>query len=155
MDVGTDRTLRITSVTVHLHHVTVPRDYSSVRAETAQADARIAYADLSQTLGVNVHDDGNGRLAATQSVTIAGRRFSAAVSAVVHASSENGITFGDPKVSANGVSVPDAVSRAVATAFSKVISLSGLPFGVRVDGVEVTPAALVLRLSGRNLVYSR
>lgn len=155
VDVGNGRSLRIASVTVRLHHVTVPNDYSSVRAETADADARIAYGDLSRTLGVTVRDGDNGRLVAKPSVTFAGQTFTGTVSAVVHASSDDGISFGDPKVSAGGVSLPGPAVRALAAVFEKSISLQGLPFGVRVGGVDVTSSGVVLHLSGRNLVYSR
>jgi hypothetical protein len=155
IDVGDQRTLRIAAVTVQLHDVTIPRDASSVRAKTAQAAGRITYADLSKTLGVAVHDGGNGRLAANPSVTVAGHTFHGEVSAVVHASPQNGITFDDPKVSAGGATLPDAVSNTLAAVFSKAISLAGLPFNITVTGVDVTPTGLVLHLAGRNLLYTR
>lgn len=155
VEVGNARTLRIAEVTVHLHHVTVPHDYSSVRADAAVADARIADDDLSRTLGFAVRGDGNGRLQATPSVTIAGQRFSGSVTAVVHASSRGGITFSDVQVSAAGLAVPAVVSRALGAVFDTTVSLAGLPFDVQVDGVDVTGAGVVLRLSGRDLVYYR
>lgn len=155
VDVGAGRSLRISSVTVHLHHVTVPRDYSSVRAETATADARIAYSDLSGTLGVPVRAGSDGRLVAEPSVTIAGRTVHGTVSAVVHASSGRGITFTQARVSALGETLPSAASDALAAVFGKVISLQGLPFNVEVTGADVTATGLVLHLAGQNLVYSR
>jgi LmeA-like phospholipid-binding len=156
IDVGTsDRTLRIASVTVHLHDVTIPRDVSVVRAKTAQADGRITYADLSKTLGVAVRNGGNGRLVANPTVTVAGQTFHGQVSAVLHATSDNGITFGDPKVSAGSVSLPDPVTTALAAVFSKTISLAGLPFNIKVTGADVTTTGLVLHLSGSNLIYRR
>lgn len=155
IDVGSGPTLRIDAVIVHLHGVTAPSNYSSVRADTAVADARIAYADLSHTLGVPVTDGGNGRLVATPSATFAGHTFSARVTAVVHASSDKGITFADPTVSAAGLNLPDIVTQTLATVFQTVISLKRLPFGVRVDSTDVTPTGVVLRMSGHNLVYSR
>lgn len=155
VQVGNQRTLRIAGVTVHLHHVTVPKNYASIRADTAVAEARIDYGDLSDTLGFTVRDGGNGRLVTTPSVTIAGQRFSGTVSAIVHASSGGGITFADVTVSAAGLAVPGPVDQALGAVFDTGVSLAGLPFRVRVDGVDVTSAGLVLRLSGRDLVYSR
>jgi hypothetical protein len=135
--------------------VTIPRDASVVRAKTAQADARIDYSDLSQTLGVTVRDGGNGRLVADPTVTVAGQSFHGEVSARVNATSGAGITFVDPRVSAGGATLPDAVSQALAAVFAKAISLAGLPFNVKVTGVDVTSAGLVLHLSGSDLVYRR
>jgi hypothetical protein len=148
-------TLQIASVDVHLHHVTIPRDASSVQARTAQAAGRITYAELSRALGVAVSNGGNGRLVAKPAVTIAGQTYHGTVSAVVHATNNGGITFRDPKVTAGSVSLPDVVSRAFAAVFSKAISLAGLPFNVKVTGADVTSGGVVLRLAGSNLVYQR
>lgn len=148
-------TLQIASVDVHLHHVTVPRDASSVRARTAQAAGRITYTELSRALGVPVSNGGNGRLLAKPAVTIAGQTYHGTVSAVVHATNGGGITFGNPRATAGSVKLPDVVSQALAGVFSKAISLAGLPFNVEVTGADVTNAGVVLRLAGTNLVYRR
>ena len=155
VDVGSAIMLRVSTITVHLHHVSVPRDYSSVRARTATADARIGYADLSRTLDTPVRYAGNGRVLAKVTVNALGVTVTGTGSAVVHASSAKGISFGDPTMSVAGVNLPQEAVRAVARVFAKVISLQGLPFGVQVDGVEATPAAVVLHLSGRDMVYTR
>ena len=155
VQVGSDRTLRVRSVDVDLHHVTVSNSYTTVHAATATADARIGYDDLSRTLGTQVSSNGDGRLVAKPSVTVLGQTVRGTVSAVVHASSQDGITFTNPKVTVAGVSVPAPVTRALAAVFSKAVSLSGLPFHVRVDGVDATPSALVLHLSGSDLTYRR
>lgn len=155
VEIGGLRTLRIAELVVHLHGVTVRSDYSSVRAATALADARITYADLSQTLGVAVSDGGNGRLVASPSVTILGQEFSAQLSAIVRASSVTGITFDDVHVSSGGVSLPGAVTDSLGAVFTTAISLAGLPFGVHATGIEVTSSGLVLHMSGSDLVYNR
>lgn len=153
VDVGSGRPLQISSVIVHLHDVTVPRNLSSVRAKTAQADASVGYPELSDGLGLPVHSGGNGRVVAKPSVTVAGQTISATVSAVVHASSADGITFTGARV--DGVHVPDVVAGALTKVFSKSISLDGLPFSVRVTGVDARDTGLVLHLAGNNIVYSR
>lgn len=153
--VGTGRTLQIGSVVVDLHHVTVPRDASQLRARTADARATISYTELSRVLGAPVHAGGDGRLVAEPAATVAGQTVSATVSARVHASAADGITFTDPTVSVGTVTLPSAVSNALANVFPKSISLAGLPFDVQVTGVDVTNAGLVLHLSGRELVYTR
>jgi hypothetical protein len=153
LDVG-NHTVQIASLVVHLHHVTVPRDYSQVRARTAQADARIGYDELSRALHVPVSDAGGGRLAAKATVTLNGQTFSGTVSAVPRTSSK-GISFADPKVTVGSVNLPAFAARALANVFSKVISLAGLPFNVQVTGAGVTTDGLVAHLAGHDLVYSR
>lgn len=155
IDVGDQRTLRIASVTVHLHEVTVPRNYSSVRAQTATADALIDYADLSQTLRTPVSYAGDGKVQARPSVTVLGQTFRGTVEGRVNASSAAGITFSEVTVGALGVPLPAAASQALAKVFDNAVSLAGLPFGVRVTGLDATPAGLVLHLSGQNLEYRR
>jgi LmeA-like phospholipid-binding len=155
VQVGGDRTLRIGRVTVHLRDVTVPNDYSSVRAATATADARAGYDDLSRTLGVPIRYAGNGRVSTQASATVLGQTFHGTVTAGVHASTDQGITFTDPKVTAAGVTLPDAASRALADVFSAAISLSGLPFHVQVTGAEADSSGVDVHLTGRDLVYRR
>ncbi len=155
IEVGTDKPLHIDSVTVQLHTVTVPDDYSQVRAKTATADAKISYSDLSETLGVPVHYAGGGRIEAQTSATLFGHTLHATVSAVPQASNQGGITFQDPKIVAAGITLPDAASQALAGVFSSAISLTGLPFHVQVEGASARADAVHLQLSGRNLVYNR
>jgi hypothetical protein len=147
--------LTIAGVTVHLHHVTVSDSYRTVQATSATAQAKISYAELSRVLGAPVRAAGAGRLVAEPSVTIAGRKLTGKVTAVVHASSGQGITFTGPVVVGIGMTLADAPKQAVAAIFAKPISLAGLPFSIQVDSVDVTTSALVLRLSGLDLVYSR
>jgi hypothetical protein len=153
--VGRNRDIDLSRVDVDLHDVTVSNNYSSVHADSATASARITYDELSRALGTTVHAGDNGRLVAEPTVNLLGQSFHGTVSAVVHASSGAGITFGDPKVSVGGVQIPDAVSQALANVFQGAISLAGLPFGVRVTGVAATSSGLVLDLAGTNLTYSR
>jgi hypothetical protein len=147
--------MTLKSVVVHLQHVTVPRDYSSVRARTAQADAQAGYDQLSQALHVQVSNGGHGRLVAKPTVHIAGQTFTGTVSAVPQASSQRGITFTNPKLKVSGVQLPSVAAHALVSVFSRAISLAGLPFHITVTGVSVTDTGLVLHLSGRNLVYQR
>ncbi|HEY7009683.1 MAG TPA: DUF2993 domain-containing protein [Jatrophihabitantaceae bacterium] len=153
--VGSGPTLQIDSVVADLHHVTVPRDLSQVRARTGTAVARISYTELSRVLGTPVHAGSDGRLVAEPSVTVAGQTVRATVSARVQASATDGITFTDPEVTVASLTLPSSVSNAAAGVFGKAISLAKLPFDVEVTGVDVTDTALVLHLSGQNLVYSR
>jgi hypothetical protein len=58
-------------------------------------------------------------------------------------------------VAIGNVNLPPVVTHALAAVFSGAISLAGLPFGVRVTGVDVTSSGLVIKLAGRDLTYRR
>lgn len=146
--------LTLAAVVVHLHHVTVPHDYSSVRARTADATGTITYAQLSQALHVPVHDAGNGRLEARPTVQVHGRSYTGTVSAVPQASAQSGISFRDPKLQVGGTQLPSAAAHALVRVFATEISLAGLPFHIRVTGATVAPAGLTIALTGRDLVYT-
>src|SRR6185312_10607321 len=133
-----NNTLDIQRVSVDLHDVTVSNGYSTVHAKTATAQGRVAYDELSRVLKTPVHAGANGRLVARPSVHLLGQTFHGTISAQVHASSAQGITFTDPRVSVSGVQLPPVVARAFARVFERTISLAGLPFHVRVTGAAVT-----------------
>lgn len=153
--VGSRRALTLQKVDVHLHDVTVSNNYSTFHARTATADASVGYDELSKVLGAPVHAGAGGRLIAEPTVHLLGQAFHGRVSAIVHASSARGITFGDPHVTVDGVNIPQVVAGAVARVFSGAISLAGLPFSVRVTGIVVTGSALVVKLAGSDLTYRR
>jgi len=148
------RTLKLDSVTVHLHDVTTARSFHSVHADTASADARVTFDDLARTLGVRaLTSDGSGRLKTNVSVSVGGRTITGGISAAVSVSSARGITFSDVRVDAGGASVAGAEA-ALGAAFSVPIPLSGLPFHIRVTGVDVDASGLVVHLLGRDLTYA-
>jgi hypothetical protein len=153
--VGSNQELTIQRVTLDLHDVTVSDNYSTVHATTATADGVIGYGELSKALHTAVRAGPNGRLVARPTVHLLGRAFHGMVSAIVHASTARGITFGAPRASLAGVTFPPPVARALAQVFSTVISLAGLPFGVQVTGADVTSSGLVLKLAGHDLTYRR
>jgi hypothetical protein len=153
--VGRARNVHMKQVVVDLHDVTVPGDYSSVHAATATAHGSLGYDELSRLLGTQVRAGSGGRLIAQPSVNVLGQTFTGTVSAVVHASTEHGLTFDAPRVSVDGVNVPSEVARLLAQVFARSISLAGLPFHVQVTGVDVNPDALVVNLAGRDLTYRR
>jgi hypothetical protein len=153
---GAGRTLNVASIAVHLSHVTTTAstDFTTVAARSATADARVTFDDLARTLGVRVlSSDGAGRLRTSASVSVAGHTVTGAISAAVSASSSSGLTFSDIRVDAGGVSVSGA-DTALGAAFRVPIPLSGLPFDVRVTGLDVDAAGLVLHLAGSELSYS-
>jgi hypothetical protein len=155
VDVGRNASLHIATVTVHLHDVTASQSYHRFAAARADADATIAYADLSRTLGAAVSEAGTGRVQVHGSVPIEGATYTGTLTAGVHASSARGLTFVDPRVRTAGETLSPQLSAVFAQLLAHSISLQGLPFHVRVTGVTVTSSGLVLHLAGRNLSYSR
>ena len=155
LDVGLQHRLHVANVTVHLHDVTVPRDYSAVHAARADAAALITYADLSRSLGTTVGYAGGGRLVAHPVVTVLGQQVRGTVSAVLHASSAGGISFTDARAEAAGTRLAPALAQALTRVFRQHVSLQGLPFHVQVTGADATAAGVVLHLSGRDLTYRR
>jgi hypothetical protein len=151
------RPLQLAALTVHLHDVTVSRDFRSVSAARATADAHASYERLSTTIGTPISYGGpgdGGRVRTTGSIRLDGVSFRGTVSAAVRASSAGGVRFVDPRVSAGGRQVP-ALTGALEAIFSLTIPLDGLPFDIRVDSLDVNPDAVVLHLSGAQLHYSR
>jgi hypothetical protein len=152
-----DRPLIVDPLVVHLHDVSVSRDFRSLTAGSATADAHASYAALSTTLGTRVAYDGpadGGRVKTSVRVTVAGFTVAGSVSTAVRASSRAGLRFVDPRVLAGGRRSP-AVNRALAALAAVRVPLVGVPFGIAVDGADVTPAGLVLHLRGTHISYRR
>ncbi len=152
-----DRPLRLDTIVVHLHGVTVAHDFTSISAQTATADARSSYAAVSSTLGTPISYAGpkdGGRVKASRTVSVVGTSLTGEISAAVRASSADGLRFIDPQVSAAGQQLPQ-LAHALAGIFAVTVALNGLPFDVSVDGLSVDPDGLVLHLHGKNLTYRR
>ena len=154
LEVG-DNTVRIASLVVHLHHVTVPSDYSQVRARTAVGDARIGYDELSRACTCRSPTPGGGQLSCQTDrhgrrpdLLRHGQRGPAHVRAIGSASPTRRCRVGRRQPARVAV-------HALAAVFSKVISLAGLPFNVQVTGASVATDGLAVQVTGHNLVYSR
>ncbi|HEX3337113.1 MAG TPA: DUF2993 domain-containing protein [Jatrophihabitans sp.] len=144
--------LDISTVRVVLRHVTVARDFSSVRAATANAVATISYAELGATLGIDVSYAGAGRIKAAKSVTVAGQTVAASVTA--EPTLTNGaLSFVATQV--NGAGQLGAVaSAALNQVFDLAVPLQGIPFKVRVQSLRTDPSGVTIDLTGRDLSYS-
>jgi hypothetical protein len=145
--------LDISTVRVVLHKVTVARDFSSVRAATANAVARISYAELGKTLGIDVSYAGNGRIKATKRVTVAGQTVSASVT--TQPTLTNGaLSFVATQL--NGAGQLGAVaSAALNQVFDLAVPLQGIPFKVRVQSLRTDRSGVTIDLTGRDLTYSK
>jgi LmeA-like phospholipid-binding len=144
--------LDLSKVRLVLHTLTVSRDFSRFHARTADARATISYADLSNTLGIDVAYAGNGRIKARKSVTVLGQ--------TVHASLNtrpelvNGaLGFAATQID-NAGQLGGAVTGALNQAFDLAIPLQGIPFNIRVRSLQVAPAGVLVDLTGTDVTYS-
>lgn len=145
--------LQVSRVQVVLHHLTVSRSFSRVRAATANATAVITYADLSHTLGLQLSYAGGGRVKASKTVTIAGHSLTATLSARPQLADET-LSFGAVAINQLGA-IGSVLTKTLTKAFDLTIPLQGIPFDVRVRSLQVGAQGLVIVLTGSNLVYQR
>jgi hypothetical protein len=124
--------------------------YSGVTAEQVTATARIGYSQLSQLLGIPLGYQPGGRVQTHKSVTVLGQTITGTVSAVVTVPGGDELGFSDVRVGVanSGVQLPQAAVDELTSMFSQQLSLTGLPFRLRVrqldatsSGVEVTAVA--------------
>jgi hypothetical protein len=148
------RTLRLSTVTVTLHDVTVARDLHSATAAHTAATAVVSYADLSTALGVTATYAGDGRVRTHASTTVLGQKFTGTVTARP-AARDGKLAFESARVSVGGTSLPDGVSQALADVFGAPLSLAGLPYGLTVHSVSAAPGGITLGLTARNLTFHR
>ena len=145
--------LDVSRLRVVLHTVQVSRDFSRVEADTAAATAAVSYVELGRTLGVRVTYAGGGRIKATKSITVAGRKFTATVSA--RPQFANGaLSFGATRINEAG-EIGGAVASALDKVFDLAIPLQGIPFKIRVTALRAEESGVVVQLSGRDLRYSK
>lgn len=145
--------LVLSRLQVVLHHLSVSRNFHTFRAATASATAAVGFDQLGRTLGADLNYDGNGRIRAAKTVTVAGRSVRATVAA--RPELVNGaLTFADASVADVGA-LGRKVAVAVARLFAVRIPLQNIPFDVRVDSLDVTAGGVTFDLSGRDLVYVR
>jgi hypothetical protein len=154
LPVGTDaRRLDLAHLKVILHGVTVPRDFSSVHADSADAAARIAYDELGRTLGVRITYAGGGRIRASTSVTALGRTVSGSITARPQLRG-SALGFGNPTIDGAG-ELAAPLTRALNQVFDLEIPLSDVPFRIRVQSLTTGPDGIVIALSGRDLNYAK
>src|SRR3954447_7491577 len=138
--------LKIAHLHVVLHGVHVSHSFSQVHTDQAVATAHLDYAELGKALGVTVGYAGDGRVRATASVTVLGRRLSGAITAKpeLHGTS---LGFGAAQGDGSGTLAAE-VSRLLRKAFALEIPLGDLPFQVRVDSLAANAGGIDLQLSG-------
>jgi hypothetical protein len=145
--------VKLSTIRISLHHVHVARDLSSVHADTADAVATMSYADLGRALGgVRVRYIGEGRIAASKSITIAGHTVRGGVSASPRLLG-TALAFGSDRFSGLGPLIQQAAP-ILRKIFDLRIPLDAIPFDITVRSLDAGPNGLEMALVGHNLTYS-
>ena len=147
------RVVQLAHLHVVLRGVSVTRSFSRVHADRADATARIGYAELSKALGVQVTYAGSGRVRATASLTVLGRKLSGSITAhpELHGSA---LGFGGAQLAGAG-SLAAELSRLLRKVFDVEIPLADVPFQVRVTSLEATASGLQAAFAGQDLSYQK
>ena len=148
------RTVKLQHLKVTLHSVKVARDFKSATAGSGTADARMSYADLSQTLGTKLTYAGSGRVTASGSVLVGSQTITGSVTATPRLSGSS-LEFASPQVTVDGVPAPAQVAAALGGVFGAPIPLDNLPYSLRVDSLSVDKDGVSFVLSGHQLSFTR
>ena len=143
--------LQLATLQVVLHSIDVSRNFHRVHADNATATATASYAALSQALGLTVRYAGNGRIAASKDVTVAGQTVPARVS--TRPELANGaVTFTGTTVDNLG-QLGGSAGSSLDGLFAINLPLQNVPFHVRATGLQVDASGVHLDLAGSDLVY--
>jgi hypothetical protein len=150
---GNGQQVQLDSLKARLTGVRATNHYSGVTAEHVAGTAILGYAALSSAVGVPLSYAAGGRVQATKSVELLGKTVSANVSAVVTVPGGDQLAFSDIRVSIAdaSVGVPSAVSSQLSSIFAQQLSLTGLPFGLRIDSLDVSAAGVTVSAQASNV----
>jgi hypothetical protein len=145
-----DKRVTLDSLDARLTGVRATNHFSGVTAEHVVATAKVGYPELSRLLGAPISYQSGGRLQAHRSVTVLGQTVTGTVSAVVTVPGGDQLGFSDVRVGVadTSVSLPQSAVDELTSIFSQQLSLSGLPFGLKIrqldpssSGIRVTATA--------------
>ena len=145
-----DKRVTLDSLDARLTDVRATNNFSGVTAKQVTATAKVGYPELSRLLGAPISYQQGGRLQARRSVTVLGQTITGTVSAVVTVPGGDELGFSDVRVGVAdaAVGLPQSAIDELTSVFSQQLSLTGLPFGLRVrqldpsgSGVRITAVA--------------
>lgn len=145
-----DQRVTLDRLQARLTGVRATNHFSGVTADQVAASAKISYPELSQLLGVPISYAPAGRVQAKRSVSVLGRTVTGTVSAVITVPGGDQLGFTDVRVGVadTSISLPQTAVSELTAVFAHQLSLSGLPFGLRVrqiipdsSGVQVSATA--------------
>ena len=128
-----------------------------LQAQTLDIDATIPFATVAEQVGqdVTVYDAGNGKTGVERKVTILGRDITLKATGTVTA--EGGQLLIEPEtIDLGGPSFLDAAASTLARSLATIRQdVPGVPAGMSLDAVAVTPQGFDAQLSGTDVVVGR
>ena len=128
-----------------------------LQAQTLDIDATIPFATVAEQVGqdVTVYDAGNGKTGVERQVTILGRDLTLKATGTVTA--DGGQLLIEPEtVDLGGPSFLDAAASTLARSLATIRQdVPGVPTGMSLTAVEVTPQGFDAQLSGTDVVVGR
>jgi len=152
------RKVTMKTVNARATGINTTRDFSRATADTVSGTATVTYSELSRVVGVPLRYDGTGadgagRVATTKTLSALGLSVTGSVSAEVNVLGGDRLQFSQVRVTLadTGVSLPQSTTDQFLSVFGNQLSLSGLPFGLRIDRIIATPAGVEVAGSGTHV----
>ncbi|MEU1123633.1 DUF2993 domain-containing protein [Streptomyces sp. NPDC005899] len=146
------RSIRISEIRARLREVTLGAGYTSATASRAGGTAVVSYADLTAAAddGVTVAYGGDGKVKVTGTIRIPllDRTVSRSVLSTVTLVDGSTVKVHADKVPGEGIPGLEGLVREK-TDFEREIG--GLPDGLKLEGIEVTPEGLEISLTGSDV----
>ncbi len=128
-----------------------------LKAQTLDIDATIPFATVAKQVGadVTVYDAGNGKTGVERTVTILGRDLTLKATGTVTA--DGGQLLIEPEtIDLGGPSFLDSAASSLARELATIRQdVPGVPTGMSLDEVQVTPQGFDAKLSGTDVVIGR
>ncbi len=130
---------------------------AGLKAQRLDIDATIPFATVAKQVGadVTVYDAGNGKTGVERTVTILGRDLTLKATGTV--SADGGQLLIEPEtIDLGGPSFLDSAASSLARGLATIRQdVPGVPTGMSLDEVQVTPQGFDARLSGTDVVIGR
>lgn len=153
---NSDRTVRLASLNAHLQNVRTINTFSGASAQNASGTAMLTYPELSRAVGVTLGYAGGGRVKASSSLEVLGQTITATASAEVGITGGDELTFSAVRVGLpqGGVALPQQVTDQFSSVFANKLSLRGLPFHLRIQGLLATDQGVRISAEASDLTLS-
>ncbi len=141
------------SLTTRMTGVRATNHFSGVTADQVTGTAEIGYPELSRLLGVPISYQSGGRVQTRKSLTVLGQTITGTVSARVTTPGGDTLAFSDVRVGIDntGVQLPQAIVDQLTAVFSQQLSLTGLPFRLRVRQLDATSGGVSITATASNV----
>ena len=130
---------------------------AGLKAQRLDIDATIPFATVAEQVGADatVYDAGNGKTGVERTVTVLGRDLTLKATGTV--SAEGGQLLIEPEtIDLGGPSFLDSAASSLARSLATIRQdVAGVPTGMSLDEVQVTPQGFDARLSGTDVVIGR